>query len=559
MLFPSIHWKSSEKDYAIVGALPSSLLNEFIYKDGFSSVQQHIRTRLTCPFSTTSTDPRYITHCYDMMANLAASQSDTRLIIDRGLTVGKDKYNNLEVRGSSDSTLLGSVDSKQMVKNLCSSQKYISWSYFLTFTANQSKHFGLKTIRKWIDTKGWQWKYPNYHSLNEKDQLEIDKAMDQASSGLMLRVWEEVSKLFLDFISTSKHSPYKNVKSTFSRREYQSLSGNLGHAHIILEVNWECLTVKEKEFVENLAKGSIFDVIKSEDLSKYKEMGIISSVNEVHGIISDAAIFLPHKCNNRCLVKTIDGGFRCRMPKYIYMSPNCSTQHFIELPVHISDECWNTLFKIGVANPLLNEDGNRNTFKSSIDFFHPKRWVPAVVPGEPLTSPYESITFCICRSMQNCQRLDQAGGCCKYTCKYLGKIDKQNYVKISTSQEVKGEINTSSTYLHNTKITSSNIQQEKEKEKRRDTNHPEGRCISLTEMLHVMLRYPEVYTDLRFVSISTMPLELRCLRQMATDTQVQDGVFVNSMSTAIRDSRNDLPIWRKHSMSEKLLMNDLKQ
>lgn len=130
MLFSSIHWKSSEKDYAIVGALPSSLLNEFIYKDGFASVQQHIRTRLTCPFSTTSTDPRYITHCYDMMANLAASQSDTRLIIDRGLTVGKDKYNNLEVRGSSDSTLLGSVDSKQMVKNLCSSQKYISWSYF---------------------------------------------------------------------------------------------------------------------------------------------------------------------------------------------------------------------------------------------------------------------------------------------------------------------------------------------------------------------------------------------------------------------------------------------
>lgn len=66
------------------------------------------------------------------MANLAASQTDTRLIINRGLAVGNDSKGNLEVRGSGvDSSLLGSVDSKQMVKNLYTSQKNINWSYFL--------------------------------------------------------------------------------------------------------------------------------------------------------------------------------------------------------------------------------------------------------------------------------------------------------------------------------------------------------------------------------------------------------------------------------------------
>ena len=75
-------------------------------------MQEHIRTRLTTPSSATSSDPRYIAHCYDVMANMAASQSDTRLIVERGLTVPNEKGDCLGVRGSKDSELLGSVDSK---------------------------------------------------------------------------------------------------------------------------------------------------------------------------------------------------------------------------------------------------------------------------------------------------------------------------------------------------------------------------------------------------------------------------------------------------------------
>ena len=216
MLFPSIFWKSAKDNCSILGAIPSSLLNSNINKDGFASIQQHIRTRLTCPANAMKSDPRYITHCYDVMANMAASQSDTRMVINRGLTTSKDKYGNLGVRSTNDSSLLGTVDSKQMVKNLCTSQKYIKWDYFLTFTANQSCHFGLKKIKQWLKSKGWTHTYTRYFTMNENEQNEIDNAINQASAGLMLHIWEEISKLFLDFITTSSHSPFCNVKATFS-------------------------------------------------------------------------------------------------------------------------------------------------------------------------------------------------------------------------------------------------------------------------------------------------------------------------------------------------------
>ena len=52
------------------------------------------------------------------MVNLAASQTNTRLIINGGLVVGKDSNSDLEARVfGGDSSFLGSVNSKKMLKN----------------------------------------------------------------------------------------------------------------------------------------------------------------------------------------------------------------------------------------------------------------------------------------------------------------------------------------------------------------------------------------------------------------------------------------------------------
>ena len=98
ILFPSIFWKLISDNCFVLGAIPSSLLNSDINKVGFASIQQHIRTRLTSPSNTTNCDPRYICHYYYIMENMARSQYDIRLVINKGFTVGKDKYCSLGVR-----------------------------------------------------------------------------------------------------------------------------------------------------------------------------------------------------------------------------------------------------------------------------------------------------------------------------------------------------------------------------------------------------------------------------------------------------------------------------
>ena len=103
------------------------------------------------------------------------------------------------------------------------------------------------------------------------------------------------------------------------------------------------------------------------------------------------------------------------------------------------------------------------------------------------------------------------GGCSKYTIKYIGKIDAQNYVIVYTDSHKNGKLATKGTFLHNRELSASkqNEEQVLEKKKSGKTSDAIGRAISLTEMLHNMLKYFEVVTDLIFVDIATTSLEVR--------------------------------------------------
>ena len=74
-----------------------------------------------------------------------------------------------------------------------------------------------------------------------------------------------------------------------------------------------------------------------------------------------------------------------------------------------------------------------------------------------------------------------------------------------------------------------------------------------------MLRFPEVYTDLRFVLICTIPLELCVATKINVDAETNDnGFFV----TCIQDqvcSKEELPNWSQHSANESFVINYLQQ
>ena len=71
-------------------------------------------------------------------------------------------------------------------------------------------------------------------------------------------------------------------------------------------------------------------------------------------------------------------------------------------------------------------------------------------------SPTEGYTFAQLRSMQNVQTLMYSPDANKYICKYIGKMDDNNYTVVSTDAHKHGKLRTETSFLHNTKFACSN-------------------------------------------------------------------------------------------------------
>lgn len=319
-----IFYSNANDGYSICGALPGSLMSVSASQEGFCTLPDHIRTRLLVPFSSSSTDPRFISLMFDLMGNMAANFNDTRMFARHGLKAADDSLGGLEQRGKDDTSLNNAVDSRQQVLNLCASLVYVMWDFFLTFTCNQKKHFGTSVIRDWLDSEEWKKHYEGFYSLPTHQQEEIERAMIQSAQGLLLRVWEEVSALFIDLLKRSKNSPFYDAFALFARKEYQQDVGNLSHIHAILKISWEKLSEDEKKFVLELVRASVVDIIRTDELDHFMKEKLIKSYDDVIMIQLDGKRFLSHKCDSRCLVPDKNGVLRCRKKDDHRMSKDCT-------------------------------------------------------------------------------------------------------------------------------------------------------------------------------------------------------------------------------------------
>ena len=76
----------------------------------------------------------------------------------------------------------------------------------------------------------------------------------------------------------SPFSPYRNVLSMFARKEYQALTGNLSHIHLMLEVNWAKLDKNQKSFVNDLCRCSLLDIVCPGEVQNLRNDGTFKSV-----------------------------------------------------------------------------------------------------------------------------------------------------------------------------------------------------------------------------------------------------------------------------------------
>jgi hypothetical protein len=110
--------------------------------------------------------------------------------------------------------------------------------------------------------------------------------------------------------------------------------------------------------------------------------------------------------------------------------------------------------------------------------------------------------------MSNVQWLGERSTIAKYILKYVTKFDKCNKVETRMNPH-SGNVQTDSTFLHNTKITSLAMAEKKKTESKRTKDHHVGREIADTEILHLLLGETELIYNIRFKFISTQSYKIR--------------------------------------------------
>ena len=110
--------------------------------------------------------------------------------------------------------------------------------------------------------------------------------------------------------------------------------------------------------------------------------------------------------------------------------------------------------------------------------------------------------------MQNAQCLNHTNGLAKYVCKYISKFDEYNYVMLCQDMH-SGEWVLGQRHLHNTKVVTSKINEDKAFSRERHKNHFKGFKKAHMDIRQLFLGHPEIFTNMKNVIISTLPLEVR--------------------------------------------------
>ena len=192
------------------------------------------------------------------------------------------------------------IDSKAVVKQLTTSQKYKPMGMFVTYTCNQAKNSGVCIIKNWIDSNDWTKHFPNFNDLSQSEQRKIQRIITQAASPLLLHNWMETRILFLEYLYDSPTSPYAPVDAIWARDKYQDLVGNLPYIHLIKCIGEKAMSHKQKAKMDDLIRASICNIVRSDKVQHLIDDGIFKSVDNHKDMQKDAGDISPRICTERC-------------------------------------------------------------------------------------------------------------------------------------------------------------------------------------------------------------------------------------------------------------------
>ena len=560
-LFPRHFYISAKNDKcSILGARPLFLINSKTHPYGFASTLSQARMHMTNPCSTTSTDPSFMCNYFDQLGNVALGQCHSRDIFERGFVVDNRSAIGMKVREKDHTKLDGSVDSRKMVRNLSASQQYIKYTWFLTFTANQSEHPGLEHLHLWKNSMKWLKNLKNWDHLSYEEISEYKKSMEEAYGVHIYISWKTVKHILL--LHLKHHITVLGTSvAIFSRDEYQKDDGNLNHNHLILAIDKEKITTESENCIQNLIRTSVLEVIKSDDdINRLIDSGVLKSVDEINEVTERADKILRHHCNDRCRkrigTRNSDKDFRCQKMHSVRDNPDPTKHSYVPINYRYQETFLDIMNEIGMYSPPQYENEKLGNFTHP--YFHPKRHMPPCnFNAKCNMSPVIVDFFAASKSMQNAQALDHTNGIAKYVCKYISKFDEGNYVVLC--QDIhSGEWVFGKKHLHNTKVVWSKINEDKAFAMEKMNKHPKGREIPHFEIRQILLGHPEVFTNLEFIQISTLPFEQRPTNKVELDAKgdvVDTNNEENNEDEHPNDSYSTIPLMQQVRTRKNLCSN----
>eukprot|EP00984_Skeletonema_dohrnii_P023809 scaffold12895_cov164-Skeletonema_dohrnii-CCMP3373.AAC.6 len=500
---------ASADKLSLIGSIPLYMYRGG-YHLGFATIEDHLRSRITNQSSTIATDPSYVNFSYDVMMNQALGKSDSRTLAYRGLRVSENG-NQLSPREEDsnddifDDQMKGDVDGHRNVRNLCASMKYIQWSHFYTITLNHRDHPGIKDVFEWKEYQSWLQNHPEYPHLSSASRDEFTRSFEDAYMHMVTPKWIDIMEVFIHNIKdTLTH--IGAVTALFARHEYQETAGNTSHIHMILAVDEKSMDKDGvKEYLNDLIAGHVMEVVPPEDVEDWIGEGFLVDRYDAKIVEYLAQTILSHICSPRCQRRVKSKGdendTKCRKLHSVRDSPDPTEDCFVSIDYEWGVSAQELLEKIGLFN---KESG-----KYEHSWFTPTRHMTACQPNATCNmSPVDRKLFAVLRSMQNLQYLLHTNGVCKYVVKYLVKIDQGNRITLYVNTKT-GQIQAGKEFLHNTKISSSRINEDKWHDKQRHSKNPTGVEIAITQIIHKVLLRDEVITNLNFVDINTQSFECR--------------------------------------------------
>ena len=525
LLFPQIFYVLHQG--CPVGALPSVFYSEFgrtSLVNGYASLVDHLRVRLSDPTLLTSKDKNYIAFSFDVYMHRLLQHNSVRVAMRKGF----EHITNTGVSVDESEFRLpyNEIDSRREVSRLSKMIKHFPWSFFVTITCNMRATMGIWPLRMALEDK--------YGA----DTKELELAL-QNYAVIFCKAWLKVITCFFEYLVGTKEDILGSVTAFYVRIEFQGTGaiGNLphGHAGISLDKNSKYTPEQLCTKVHNKIS-KMFNFQNGTDFKSLLKRGIVEDLEDYANLIDLAEKNFVHSCEaakNACHKSKPDGSQSCRVPIYL---PGWEAQ----LDSYSNEFDQITLELLCSINLATKSELDGNIEYNLDDILKCGRWNYPTEPG--LRSvPSNGMLFSVFQSMVNVQvcglRFMTA-----YLAKYMTKLEHKRKVYFSTR---KGSSN----------IDADSVDDEKKNgRKGTEETYSSHREIGLFEMLWKLFEFPYSITNIEFQHYSTHPPEHRyCIRKCRRKPKNSH----EGSAPIVVLNREALPTWRQFTSTQVLMVRQL--